>query len=127
MPFRNPFSSKRAEEKLERIKQLEAKEKKYGPTKPAEVNVYKSNQRLVVAKSTNHLDLHAKPLENNPVVSKPSALLAQEESPLQIQENIPTVNGEVRGDLVTQAGQVPDDWHPVVSAEVSQKKKSKSK
>lgn len=132
MPFRSSHLSKRAAEKAERVKQLEAKEKKNGPSEPAHVNVFKSNQKLVVAKSTNHLDLHATKEVNNfdvnqPVVSKPSALLESTDGEaVQIAPNTPVVNGEVRADLVTAPGEVPKDWFPVLG-ETAPKKKVKSK
>ncbi len=132
MPFRSAHISKRAAEKAERVKQLEAKEKKSGPSVPAQVNVYHSNQKLVVAKSTNHLDL-SKPEVNNlevnhPIVSKPSALNELvSDLPIEIQPNTPVVNGEVRADLVVDAGSTPESWHPVITTDVSSKKKSKGK
>lgn len=126
MPYRNPFYSKRAVEKMKKIKQQNDSE----PQEPPTVNNFHANKKLTVGTSKNEHRLHDKRYDNKPVAAKS---LNQYPAPTIKDRNVedvePTVNAKPgkkltgkTGSASKQADFVPEITSPTKSS--SKKKKT---
>ena len=131
MPFKNPFYfSKRALDKIGRVREQQTKELHDGPNQPPKVNNFKTNNKSIVGKSLNvytpidekQTDGEKAPHINNFEVNKPVVAKSLNEQPAQtikkrdVQDVIPAVNGKAAPQLVHKPAlkNRRQDFFPVV-------------